>query len=417
MYDYKKYAILFVDDEEKALKYFQKAFQDDFRILTALNVQEAEHIIGHEDGQIGIVITDQRMPGQTGVDLLGRVRRLKPNIVRMLTTAYTDLDSAIESVNSGAIFKYIVKPWDLRDLRGCLMRGMEFFIVQEERDSLLREKISMLERLIVMDRVRSLAVLVAGLGHHIRNPMTALKTFLDLIPKKLSDEISPSGGLKNPEFWDDFWTLAERESEHILQIIDSVGEAVVQPSSYFSGPYALKELIGQGMAWARDKTKTHGGSILVDIAPDLPHFLADEKMLQRFFLNLIKGMFTINPFGVNITLRAHDTTSVWGTEGGTIWITDEGPAWTETQVESLFMPFSVTVGNLQDTGLDLLSAFFIIHHHSGDIKVHTSSPTGPGFEILLPFDPNDAKHPSMEEDYLKKIITHSETWDELRGTF
>ena len=228
MYDYKKYAILFVDDEEKALKYFQKAFQDDFRILTALNVQEAEHIIGHEDGQIGIVITDQRMPGQTGVDLLGRVRRLKPNIVRMLTTAYTDLDSAIESVNSGAIFKYIVKPWDLRDLRGCLMRGMEFFIVQEERDSLLREKISMLERLIVMDRVRSLAVLVAGLGHHIRNPMTALKTFLDLIPKKLSDEISPSGGLKNPEFWDDFWTLAERESEHILQIIDSVGEAVVQ---------------------------------------------------------------------------------------------------------------------------------------------------------------------------------------------
>ena len=417
MYDYKKYAILFVDDEEKALKYFQKAFQDEFRVLTAISVKEAEKIIEHEDGKIGIVITDQRMPGETGVDLLGRVRRLKPNIIRMLTTAYSDLDSAIESVNSGAIFKYIVKPWDLRDLRGCLLRGMEFFLIQQERDTLLKEKFSMLERLIVMDRVRSLALLVAGLGHHIRNPMTALKTFLDLIPKKLRDELSDSRRLKNPEFWDDFWTLAARESEHVLKIIDSVGEAVVHPSDYFSGPYSLNDLISDGVAWARDKTRTQGGSIFIDVALDLPRFLADEKMLKRFFQNILKGMVTINPLGMNITLRAVEKTNVWGTEGVRIWVTEDGPAWTDNQTEALFTPFSVTVGSLQDPGLDLLAAFFIIHHHSGDIQVHKISPFGPGFEILLPFNPEAAQHPSMEDDYLKKIMTHSETWDELRGSF
>lgn len=417
MYNYKKYAVLYVDDEEKALKYFQKAFQNEFRILIAQSSQEAEVILQDEmDSKIGIVITDQRMPGETGVELLGRVRRLNPNIVRMLTTAYSDLDSAIEAVNSGAIFKYVVKPWDLRELRGCLMRGMEFFLIQEERDTLLREKISMLERLIVTDRVRSLAILAAGLGHHIRNPMTALKTFLDLIPKKLREELSGSVTVKNPEFWEDYWSVAERESERILNVIDNVGKTVVQPFNHFNGPFSLDELIRTGLDWAREKTALRGGSINVDVAPDLPQFLANETMLNRLFNNLLKGMFTLNPSGINITLRARETVSVWGTPGVKILISEDSPAWTETQVESLFTPFSVSIGDLRDPGLDLLSAFFIVHHHGGDILVHRFSPIGPGFEVQLPFDPNSAEHPILEEDYLKKIMTHSETWNTLRGS-
>jgi len=96
----------------------------------------------------------------------------------MLTTAYSDLDSAIDAVNSGAIFKYVVKPWDLRELRGCLLRGMEFFLLQQERDTLLREKMSVLQRLVVTDRVRSLAILAAGLAALAMIP-TAVYVFKD----------------------------------------------------------------------------------------------------------------------------------------------------------------------------------------------------------------------------------------------
>jgi len=67
-YDYKKYAILYVDDEEISLKYFSKAFSEDFRVLTASNVEEALTILDHNGVHIGIVITDQRMPGKTGVE-------------------------------------------------------------------------------------------------------------------------------------------------------------------------------------------------------------------------------------------------------------------------------------------------------------------------------------------------------------
>ena len=180
-HDYRQFTILYVDDEAQALKYFRKALEKDFEILTAENVEEARKILAEQADRIGILVCDQRMPGERGTDLLASARTDYPGIIRVLTTAYSDLDSAIEGVNSGAIYKYIVKPWDVRDLRGVLLRAMDFFIVQRQRDSLLREKLSVLQRMMVSDRIRSLAVLAAGLSHHIRNSMSALKTFLDLI--------------------------------------------------------------------------------------------------------------------------------------------------------------------------------------------------------------------------------------------
>jgi two-component system probable response regulator PhcQ len=185
--DYTRFPILYVDDESQALKYFRKAMEKDFEILTAENTTDAGKILEEHGDRIGIIVCDQRMPGERGTDLLARVRQQRSGIVRILTTAYSDLESAIEAVNSGAIYKYIVKPWDLRDLRGVLLRAMDFHVIQRQRDKLLREKLTVLQRMMVVDRVRSLAVLAAGLSHHIRNSMAALKAFLDLAPAKLRD--------------------------------------------------------------------------------------------------------------------------------------------------------------------------------------------------------------------------------------
>src|SRR5436190_22712507 len=124
-YDYQKYAVLYVDDEVQSLKYFEKAYSKEFRVLTAASVDDALDLLRLDGDHIGVIITDQRMPGRTGTDLLSQVRQTHPRIVRMLTTAYSDIDSAIEAVNSGAIYKYIVKPWVVRELRGTLLRAME----------------------------------------------------------------------------------------------------------------------------------------------------------------------------------------------------------------------------------------------------------------------------------------------------
>ena len=112
VYDYKKYAVLYVDDEEKSLKYFTRAFEDQFRIYTAANAQDGLKLLEQHKDDIGLLMTDQRMPGEKGVWLLEKTRQLQPRMVRILATAYSDMDAAIAAVNTGSIYKYVTKPWD-----------------------------------------------------------------------------------------------------------------------------------------------------------------------------------------------------------------------------------------------------------------------------------------------------------------
>lgn len=186
--DYKQYAILYVDDEEKSLQVFKRAFKDQFRILTALNASDGYRIFEEHQDEIGLLITDQRMPGEKGVDLLEKTRRLHPHIIRILVTAYSDINAAVDAVNAGAIYKYINKPWDLTELKLTLKQGLEFFIVQKERDRLMQEKFSVLRNMVIADRVISLGILAAGLGHYVRNSLVAVRTFLDLAPTRLEEE-------------------------------------------------------------------------------------------------------------------------------------------------------------------------------------------------------------------------------------
>ena len=78
-----------------------------YDVLTATSADEAEALVLSGNHNIGLVITDQRMPGRSGVSLLNRIRNERPDIIRMLTTAYADLDSAIDAVNKGEILRYI----------------------------------------------------------------------------------------------------------------------------------------------------------------------------------------------------------------------------------------------------------------------------------------------------------------------
>src|SRR3974377_177556 len=153
LYDYQRFAVLYVDDEEQSLKQFARAFSDQLRILTAPSAQEGLKVLEQHKDDIGLLMTDQRMPGEKGVWLLEKARQLRPRIIRVLATAYSDMGAAIAAVNTGAVYKYVTKPWDPPQLENTLKRGLEFFIVQRERDQLLREKMSVLHNMMIADRI------------------------------------------------------------------------------------------------------------------------------------------------------------------------------------------------------------------------------------------------------------------------
>lgn len=408
-YDYKKYGILYVDDETQALKYFKKAFEKDFTIFTAASVAEAMTVLEERGGDIGVLLTDQRMPEETGTDLLEKVKRRRPDIVRVLTTAYSDLDSAIEAVNSGGVFRYVTKPWNLMDLRGVLLRAIEFFLLQRERDILLRQKLSVLQRIVVTDRVRALTVLAAGLTHHIRNSMNALSAFLDLAPKEIQAQWMNK---KQDSFKIDLLELAKRESKRILEIVSEISDNVVDLDFFFSKTLGIDEIILPALRTVKSDIQTEIKTC-VEIPDGLPPLKVDEPKSKQLFLLLLSRMVRLTPSDATLSVRVQPNPQIWQTQGVSIFISGGATPWTDEQVSSFFTIFCPEENDPSALGLDLLSAFFIAHHHGGDIVVNREGPNGPGFEVLLPFDPEAASRPHVENDCLEKVFRHFEAWDTL----
>jgi response regulator RpfG family c-di-GMP phosphodiesterase len=157
-YDYQRYAILFVDDEANTRKYFRRLFGEKFRILEAEDGVQALSVFRQHAGEIGIIVTDQRMPNETGVGFLSKIANDYPDIIKILSTAYADIDAAIGSVNEGGIFRYITKPWDIPQLEVTLRRSMEFFTVKRERDALLAAKMQAMGNVLLASRLAAFAL-------------------------------------------------------------------------------------------------------------------------------------------------------------------------------------------------------------------------------------------------------------------
>ena len=129
--------ILVVDDEPDNLDAFRFSFRKSFNILTAQSGTEGLAILQRE--KVAVVITDQRMPRMTGLEFLARARALSPDVVPIIVTAYTDVEVLVEAVNMGQIYRYIVKPWDGKEMRGVLTQALERFHLRAENQRLVEQ--------------------------------------------------------------------------------------------------------------------------------------------------------------------------------------------------------------------------------------------------------------------------------------
>ena len=126
-----RHTVLFVDDEVNILKALQRLLrQEDINVLCASRGQEALEIL--EKNQTQVVVTDQRMPEMSGVDLLSAVRERYPDIVRMMLTGYTEMNVAVEAINRGEIYRLITKPWNDDELRATIRQAFEQSDLKDE---------------------------------------------------------------------------------------------------------------------------------------------------------------------------------------------------------------------------------------------------------------------------------------------
>lgn len=159
--------VLYVDDEELNLKVFDANFRTRFRCLLASSAAEALELLARHAPDTAVILSDQRMPGMTGVELLEQVRALYPDIQRMVVTAYSDMDAVMAAVNRGQIVRYVVKPWIKNELAAALEDSVRIHRLQGK----LREVEAGLAQSASLAGVGQIA---AGIAHELMNPVSYL---------------------------------------------------------------------------------------------------------------------------------------------------------------------------------------------------------------------------------------------------
>lgn len=414
-YDYKRFAVLYVDDEERSLTGLVRAQSDNFRILVAANADEGWRMLNEHLDEIGVLMSDQRMPGIKGVQLLEKARQLRPRIIRILATAYTDMDAAIDAVNSGAIYKYVSKPFEMGPLEITLKRSLEFFMVQRERDALLREKLSVLHKMVITDRVLGLGVMASGLSHNLRNSMSAVRTFLELTPEMLHRERLDLDRLQHPTFWHDFHSKVQGRLKAVIEVLDGVSQFTEPAEPVFRHEVDPASVVRDGVDRLKEEFRAKGVTLINRVPAGLPTLKVDGSRFPRLFELLLRDELINLQSGATVEIdgRLVPATETTGAEVE-LSLRDNGPGLPEEALRSVFDPFFTRTDQPADFGIGLMASFFIVHHHGGRIEVQARPEGGLSYHIRLPVD--RAAGPAINEqggDFLARLMTNERLWEKL----
>lgn len=139
------YKIMVVDDEPANLRLLDRLFRNDYEVVVAGSGAEALRLLQQHD--VALILTDQRMPDMTGIELLQRTAGLRPHLVRIIMTGYTDVETLVEAINSGQVYKYVTKPWNNEELRLTISRALEHYETTKARHELEMTNQRLLARL------------------------------------------------------------------------------------------------------------------------------------------------------------------------------------------------------------------------------------------------------------------------------
>jgi response regulator RpfG family c-di-GMP phosphodiesterase len=130
--------ILYVDDELSNLTAFKATFRRYYDVYIAISAEEGIKVLEENKGNIEIIITDQRMPGMTGVEFLTSIIDKYPDTIRILLTGYADIQAVIDAVNKGSIYQYVSKPWEEQNLKVIIEKAFEVYRLRAENKELIK---------------------------------------------------------------------------------------------------------------------------------------------------------------------------------------------------------------------------------------------------------------------------------------
>src|ERR1700750_1291491 len=132
-----QFGVLYVDDEIHNLNSFKAAFRRDFNIYVAQSAREGRKVL--DQNEIAVIVTDQRMPGMTGIEFLKSIIPVYPDTIRILLTGFSDINAVMDAINRGQVYKYLVKPWADEELKMYIENALEIYHLRKENKELARK--------------------------------------------------------------------------------------------------------------------------------------------------------------------------------------------------------------------------------------------------------------------------------------
>jgi signal transduction histidine kinase len=255
-------------------------------------------------------------------------------------------------------------------------------------------------------------LLAAGMSHHIRNSLVAVKTFLDLAPAKLAEEKMELNGLRNPDFWKEYYQNVQGQIEKINNLLKDLWTASEKPAFEFSDQVKVRDIVASSIEALQKDFAAKNIQIQNDIPDTLPQLKVDKPKFYRLFDLLLKDELASLPAGSRITFTAQELNGSAQKRGIQIQVSDNGPGLPQEALRLVFDPFVVRSDSPMEYGIHLMACFFIVHHHNGKIEAKSEG-KGTTFTIRLPADPNLSPPAANDTDFLRKVLLNDNLWEKL----
>jgi len=373
----KKHSILVVDDEQENINLLSNILENDYFLHKARDGSAALNILNRHD--VDMVLSDQRMPGLSGVDLLEKAREIRPDCVRILITAYPDADNAIQAINRGHVQRYVPKPFDPSELKVIIAQEMERLDLLLANRRLNEEMGRMVEELFRANReLRDLNQMkdqfLANCSHELKTPLVSGMGYVEMLL---------SGGLgKVDDRQMKGLRIAHRNLERLLGLIENLLALAKQryrPEELKVSRFALRPLLEECVESLRARSRKKSLQVRLSLPRKPLTVEADERKIHSVVTNVLANSEKFTPDEARIGIR------VSAGKGGRcrVQVTDNGIGPDQPRGDiQLFK--STPDPRYSGLGIGLMLARQILQAHGGDIALERGRRGGAVVTFDLP---------------------------------
>lgn len=365
-----KHVILCVDDEVDNVDALERLFRRKYKVIKTTSPLEALELL--KTNLVTVIISDQRMPNLTGVELLTESVKIHPNAIRILLTGYTDIESVVAAINSGQIYRYVTKPWDPVDLANAIDKAVERFELGEELVEKNHALQAALTELQTLDEAKNQFMVLVN--HELKTPLTSMLSFGDLLAESKLD-----GDQKR---------MLSRIKSAALRLQEMVNDSLEYVSAETKQMKIDRKNISTKSLFQLEAVPEAIVRLTLDRRLNLNFTIAnqtvscDEKLVRNIFRRLLHNAVKFADEGSDI--------EILGTVSGDYFrlqILNFGQPIDPKQIIQLLKPFTLNENVLNHsigTGLGLSVCQAMLKLHGSQLKfVSTGRQIEVGFELAL----------------------------------